>query len=156
MQIGESTRLEWRCFGDLSAEELYEVLRFRQAIFVVEQSSPYPDLDDLDQRAHHLLVRIDQALVGYARLVPRQDDIVIGRVGVAERRRGFGLAKLIMSEALARCRRDYGGRAVTLSAQAYLAKFYEDLGFRLISPPYDDYGVTHLDMRRDAAADERG
>jgi ElaA protein len=138
----------WYGFADLPAPLLYEVLRFRQAIFVVEQRSPYPDLDGLDQRAQHLLLRLDGALAGYARQIPNSEmrRVAIGRVAVAAPLRRRGLAKRLMAEALARCRRDYPNWTIVLSAQTYLAPFYESLGFRQTSSPYDDYGVPHIDM----------
>jgi ElaA protein len=142
--------LGWYHFTDLSAALLYEALRFRQAIFVVEQASPYPDLDGQDTGAQHLLLHIDEALAGYLRLIPDLDDkrVAIGRVAVAAPLRGHGLARLLMDEALDHCRRDYPDYAVTLSAQTYLTPFYETLGFRATSAPYDDYGVPHVDMAR--------
>jgi len=143
-------RLEWYRFGDLSAGLLYEALRFRQAVFVVEQASPYPDLDGQDEGAQHLMLRIDRALAGYLRLIPYPDDkrVAIGRVAVAAPLRRHGLARLLMDEALARCRRDYPACTVTLGAQTYLAPFYQSLGFQPTSAPYDDYGVPHVDMAR--------
>jgi ElaA protein len=142
-----SPRLEWRDFADFSAAQLYEVLRFRQAIFVVEQRSPYADLDGLDQRAHHLLLRSIGTLAGYLRLIPHPDkQVAIGRVSVGAVWRGRGFARILMTKALARCRRDYPDFAVTLSAQEYLVPFYGALGFVPISVPYDDYGVPHIDM----------
>jgi len=148
VEIGDRASLEWRDFAELPAVLLYEVLRFRQAIFVVEQASPYPDLDGLDERAHHLLLRVDGKLAGYLRLIPHPSDarVAIGRVAVAAPLRRQGLARILMAEALARCRQDYPDCAVTLSAQAYLAAFYESLGFRATSAPFDDYGVPHVEM----------
>ncbi len=92
MELGDRARLEWHGFEDLSAALLYEVLRFRQAIFVVEQSSPYPDLDGEDERARHLLLRLDGELAGYARLIAFPDDakVAIGRIAVAPRGGGRG------------------------------------------------------------------
>jgi ElaA protein len=149
VQIGGEPKLQWHDFANLSAPLLYEVLRFRQAIFVVEQACAYPDLDGIDQRAHHLLLRVDAALAGYLRLIPyaEEDRIAIGRVAVAPSHRGHGRARLLMAEALSRCRHDYPGRDVTLGAQTYLAAFYASLGFRPMSKVYDDYGVPHIDMR---------
>jgi ElaA protein len=139
---------EWRRFAEFSTHELYEVLRFRQAIFVVEQGSPYADLDGLDEQAEHLQLRQDDALAGYLRLIPYPGEgrVAIGRVAVAAALRRKGLARRMMAEALARCRREPSGWTITLSAQAYLQPFYESLGFLPISAPYDDYGVPHLDM----------
>jgi ElaA protein len=145
---GDAASLRWYGFADFPAALLYELLQFRQAIFVVEQGCAYPDLDGLDQNAQHLLLRIDGELAGCLRLIPFAEErrIKIGRVAVAEDKRGQGLARQMMIEALARCRRDYPDHAVTLSGQTYLAPFYESLGFVVTSPPYDDYGIPHVDM----------
>ena len=153
MEIGDRARLQWVSFGDFSTELLYEALRFRQAIFVVEQASPYSDLDGLDERAEHLLLRVDEALAGYLRLIPFPGDkrVTVGRVAVAAPYRGQGFARRLMEEALARCREAYSDGAVTLSAQTHLAPFYETLGFRTTSVPYDDYGVPHVDMVRSSS-----
>jgi len=127
---------------------LYEVLRFRQAIFVVEQCCAYPDLDGLDQRAEHLLLRVDGELAGCLRLIPFPDEtrVKIGRVAVALPLRRQGFARLLMAEALARCRHDFADCTVTLTGQTYLAPFYETFGFAVTSAPYDDYGLSHVDM----------
>jgi ElaA protein len=149
VRAGDRASLKWYGFGDLTPALLYEVLRFRQAIFVVEQHCTYPDLDGLDQRAQHLLLRADGELAGCLRLIPFPDEarVKIGRVAVtlSQRRRGF--ARLLMREALARCRSDYPDCAVALTGQTYLAPFYETLGFAVTSEPYDDYGLSHVDMK---------
>jgi ElaA protein len=139
--------LEWQRFAEFSTEGLYELLRLRQAIFVVEQASPYPDLDGLDRDASHLLLRVDGALAGCLRLVdpPR---LRIGRVAVAAEWRRQGLGRRLMRAALARCCAGHPGQAILLTAQLPLKEFYESLGFAAISEPYDDFGLTHLDMRR--------
>jgi ElaA protein len=148
MDIGNGISLEWHDFAGLPAGLLYDVLRFRQSIFVVEQFCAYPDLDGLDRRAHHLLLQADEALAGYLRLVPHPDRhrVSIGRVAVGSPFRNQGFAGRLMTAALTRCARDYPGLAVGLSAQTYLTRFYESLGFRAIGPPYDDYGIPHIEM----------
>src|SRR5438309_1104790 len=145
--------MEWYRFADLSAALLYEVLRFRQAIFVVEQGCAFPDLDGRDQHAQHLLLRVGSGevggeLAGCLRLIRFADEagVAIGRVAVAAALRRQGLARSLMAEALARCRRDYPDCKVTLTGQTYLAPFYESLGFAMTSAPYDDYGLSHVDM----------
>jgi ElaA protein len=146
----DPAHLEWLGFADFSVALLYEALRFRQSIFVVEQRSPYADLDGLDPHARHLLWRNAGVLGGYLRLVPfeTEERIVIGRVAVAPELRHRGLARRLMAEALTISTRDYPGYAVALSAQTYLAPFYERLGFVTISAPYDDCGVPHIEMIR--------
>ena len=135
---------EWQRFETLSADELYELLRFRQAIFVVEQRSAYPDLDGLDRQAMHLLLRAEGKLAGCLRLVP--SPLRIGRVATDATLRRCGLGRQLMREALLYCRATYPGRAVAVSAQAHLVPFYRGFGFEVIGEPYDDFGVTHLDM----------
>jgi ElaA protein len=152
MRVVESnTALEWREFAALSAAGLYELLQFRQAIFVVEQASPYPDLDGRDARARHLALRRDGLLVGGLRLIPPGPDISdphvrVGRVAVAEGERGRGYARLLMVEALRLAGELYPGVAIEIGAQTYLEPFYQSLGFVRVSSPYDDFGVPHVDM----------
>ena len=149
MEIDDRASLEWLRFAELPAPLLYEVLRFRQAIFVVEQACAFPDLDGLDQQAQHLLLRQEGALAGYLRLIPFPEEsrVAIGRVAVGEAQRRRGLARLLMADALGRCARDYQACAVTLTAQTYLVPFYQSLGFRSTAAPFDDYGLMHVDMR---------
>jgi ElaA protein len=136
---------EWQRFEQLSAGKLYELLRFRQGIFVVEQGSPYPDLDGLDQSAWHLLLRVDGTLAGYSRLIP--PPVRIGRVAVAARLRGRGLGRRLMEEALLFCRAQYLGVPVGLTAQAHLVPFYRGFGFEPIGEPFNDFGVAHVEMK---------
>jgi ElaA protein len=141
--------MEWQGFQALTADRLYELLRFRQTIFVVEQGSAYPDLDGLDRDARHLLSRSEGELVGYLRLllIPDRPLVRIGRVAVAAHWRRCGLGRMLVKEALRLCREDYPERHVALSAQAHLVAFYASLGFAVVSEPYDDFGVRHVDMK---------
>jgi len=146
VKIGADITLDWRRWADLTAPLLYELLQFRQAIFVVEQASPYADLDGRDARAEHLLLRRAEALIGCLRLIEPDPLVRIGRVAVAAGERGHGFARLMMEAALQRAAEIYLHRDVALSAQTYLEPFYQSLGFTAISAPYDDYGVPHIDM----------
>jgi ElaA protein len=136
--------MEWQSFDGLPPAALYEVLRFRQSIFVVEQRSPYPDLDGLDQEARHLLLRSDGELAGYLRLIPT--PIRIGRVAVASQLRRRGLGRRLMEEGLRFCRERYPAQDIILAAQLNLVPFYSSFGFAVISEPYDDFGVMHVEM----------
>jgi ElaA protein len=141
---------QWQRFEDLSPGQLYELLRFRQSIFVVEQRSPYPDLDGLDQTAWHLLLRAEGELAGYLRLVPIPDPpplARIGRVAVAAHCRRQGLGRMLMEEALRLHRRQSPEQDIALNAQAHLVAFYQGLGFDAITDPYDEFGVRHVEMR---------
>jgi ElaA protein len=146
MQPDNDLTLEWLYWSELSPTQLYELLRFRQTVFVVEQVSPYPDLDGRDMHAQHLLLRRGGELIGYLRLIAPDPLVHIGRVAVKAGERGRGSARGMMEAALERAASVYPHRDVALSAQAYLEQFYQSLGFATVSAPYDDYGVPHLDM----------
>jgi ElaA protein len=135
---------KWQRFDQLTADGLYELLRFRQGIFIVEQESPYPDLDGLDQHAWHLLLRMEGELAGYLRLM--QMPVRIGRVAVAPHLRGRGLGRRLIEEALGFCREHYAAQEIVLAAQLDIAPFYASFGFAVASEPYDDFGVRHVDM----------
>ena len=137
---------EWQRFEELSRDALYEILRFRQSIFVVEQSSPYPDLDNLDQDACHLLLRVDGELAGYLRLAPAP-LVRIGRVAVNSHLRGQGFGHRLVEEALRFARERYPDCELTLAAQTRLVPFYEAFGFAANSDPYDEFGVRHVEMK---------
>jgi len=140
---------EWRSFDQLSAPELYDMLRFRQGVFVVEQGSPYPDLDGVDQTARHLVLREAGALGGYLRLAPMPGSppcISIGRVALTPHLRGRGLGRMLMDRALRLCGDDYPGQSIVLRAQRHLVRFYQSFGFAVASAPFDDFGVMHVEM----------
>jgi ElaA protein len=140
---------EWQRFEDLTGRQLYELLRFRQGIFVVEQRSPYPDLDGLDQGAWHLSARTEGELCAYLRLIPKTavaKAVRIGRLAVAAPRRRQGVGAMLMREARLFCRERHPRQPIALSAQLYLVPFYRRFGFAAVSDPYDDFGVAHIDM----------
>ena len=141
--------MQWYRFDELAAAQLYEMLAFRQAVFVVEQRSPYFDLDGRDQVAAHLLLRRDGELAGYLRLIHEAAAVRIGRVAVAPDRRRQGIGRILVEAALRRCREDFVALPVRLSAQTYLVPFYRSFGFAPVSEPYDDYGVPHVDMMKE-------
>ncbi len=136
---------EWQRFEQLSTDLLYDVLRFRQSIFVVDQRSPYADLDGLDQEAWHLLLRSESELAGYLRLIAM--PLRIGRVAVASQLRRRGLGRRLMEEGLRFCRESHPAQDIVLAAQLNLVPFYESFGFGVTSDPYDDFGVMHVEMR---------
>jgi ElaA protein len=133
-------------FDDLDARTAYELWRLRQQVFVVEQQSPYPDLDgrDLEPTTRHLLLLEDEALVGCLRLLDDGDALRIGRVVVAPEARGRGLAGLLVDEAM----RLVGDRTARLDAQTGLTGFYASYGFEVTGPEFDEDGVLHVPMQR--------
>lgn len=141
-------QFRWHRFDELSLNELYALLALRQQVFVVEQSSPYADLDFIDQQANHLLVTDNTTLLGYARCygpLPGKSCVSFGRVVVASARRNTGLGKELVRCTLARLATQ-SCPDVLISAQLYLEPFYARFGFARQGKPYDDTGVLHVDM----------
>ena len=136
-------------FDYLAPRTAYDVWRLRQQVFVVEQQSPYPDLDGRDQEptTRHLLVERDGLLVAYARVLDDGEWARIGRVLVAEDARGQGLADELVRTALT----EIGDREVRLDAQTGLRDWYASYGFQVTGPAFDEDGVFHVPMRRKRA-----
>ena len=135
-------------FDTLDVRAAYDVWRLRQAVFVVEQACPYPDLDgrDLEPGTRHVLLRDDESLMGYARVLDDGDVWRIGRVVLTVEARGRGLADPLMQAALDVC----PGRDIVLDAQSPLAGWYERLGFDVSGPEFLEDGIPHVPMRRAA------
>jgi ElaA protein len=146
---------QWCRFSELRPEELYAVVRLREAVFVVEQNCPYPDADGRDPRAWHLLGWQDREqermLAAYARVFEpgvRYAEASIGRVVTAQAVRGTGVGRHLMAEALRRVDALVPGEKIKLAAQRRLEEFYAGFGFTTVSAPYEEDGITHIDMVR--------
>ena len=136
-------------FDELTLNEYHELLKLRCAGFVVEQQSPYQEVDDADKEALHLWLRDDAgALSAYARVLPAgvtHETASIGRVIAVQR--GTGAGRRIMEEALRVAQDALGADVVTIEAQVQARGFYEKLGFVQTSDEFDDGGIPHIEMR---------
>ncbi len=136
-------------FHELNTEELYQILKLRSDVFVVEQKCYYPDCDGKDRHAHHLFVEQNNHIVGYLRILEKGqtfDTIAIGRVVVDPDYRGIGLARHMMNKALLFIDEYLHQKNVKISAQQHLTNFYESVGFVSISESYLEDGIPHIDM----------
>ena len=143
---------DWKSFDELNKDELYEVLKFRQEIFIVEQKSWYVDADNLDQFSLHLLVQNKLGLMGYLRLTPpgkKYREPSIGRVAIREDHRGKKLGDKLLSKGIEKSKQVYKSSSCRISAQEYLIAYYENHGFRVQGPPYDEDGIPHVEMLLD-------
>ena len=143
---------DWKSFDELKRDELYDILRFRQEIFVVEQKSWYLDADGLDQCSLHLLVLDKGTLIGYLRLTPpgkKYPEISIGRVSVHEDYRGKKLGDHLLIKGIKKGKEVYGSGSYRISAQEYLISYYEKHGFKVQGSPYDEDGIQHIEMLLD-------
>ena len=138
-------------FAELTVRELYDLLRLRAAVFVVEQTCAFQDMDNLDIQARHLLGRIDGIVLAYARLFGPGEcyaEASIGRVVTAAACRRTGVGKELMGEAIAALERHWGSGPIRIGAQAYLERFYASFGFVRDGDNYVEDGIPHLYMVR--------
>lgn len=155
-------RLFWqrRPWGDLGADDVYDLLRLRSEVFVVEQHCPYLDPDGRDRvtGVQHLLGRDGGGdLRAYLRLLPpgvAYPEASLGRVVTAPAWRGRGLGEALLREGLRAAAALWPGQPLALGAQAHLAGWYARHGFVAFGAPYDEDGIPHVHMRR--PGDARG
>ncbi len=148
----QSLQWSWKSFEQITKEELYEVLSFRQSIFVVEQKSWYQDADGLDNISLHLLLKENTFLVGYLRLIPpgkKYDTPSIGRIAIKENLRGNAIGSELVKRGIKKSSETYLTDSVTISAQNYLTKFYQNHGFTIQGEVYDEDGIPHVKMVKD-------
>jgi ElaA protein len=130
-------------------------VRLREAVFVVEQQCAYPDADGRDPNAWHLLGWHEhdgrRDLVAYARVFEpgvRYTEGSIGRIVTAPAVRGSGIGRALMAEGLRRIESLMPGQRIRIAAQQRLVDFYIGFGFTVVSAPYDEDGIMHVDMIR--------
>lgn len=141
-----------KALDKMSVRELFEVLKLRQSVFIVEQKCAYPDIDDIDLVAMHLYGCDDSGeMIVYARLIKPDvsyPQASIGRVVVSPAARGRRLGQVLMQQALQEMARLYPGQTIKIGAQEHLEKFYTDLGFKRTSAMYLEDGIPHIHMLR--------
>ena len=145
--------IEWRvkAFDALTPAELYEILRLRIEVFVVEQQCIFQDLDNKDPYCEHLMGWMDHKLVAITRLVPpgvSYAEPSIGRVATSPAARGLGLGRSLMNKSIELMVQRYGDQPLRIGAQLYLKAFYESLGFTPSGEVYLEDGIPHVEMLR--------
>jgi ElaA protein len=143
--------MEWtlKSFDELTTGELYNILKMRVDVFVVEQDCAYPEIDGHDQRSLHLFSIQDGVIAAYARLVPageKYNQASIGRVLVTPSKRKSGLGRKLIAQAISVMIEKWEVEEIQLQAQSHLQSFYGSFGFEATSEVYDDGGIPHVDM----------
>jgi ElaA protein len=147
-------RKQW---GELTTSELYSLLKLRTDVFLVEQKVDEEELDNRDQEAEHFFIADAIGTAAYLRVLfdesPEHLDAhrVVGRVVVRPDRRGEGLAQVLLTRVLSL----YGGEALMLHAQQYVAPLYAKAGFEAFGEPYDEAGIAHISMYRPGETSEK-
>ena len=140
-------------FDQLDTHMLYEIMRLRQEVFVVEQQCCYLDADRLDYRSWQVIGLDDNgALLAHSRLLPRGSAYPeypsIGRVMTSGRVRRSGEGKRLLAYSLEQCATLFPGEAIKIGAQLYLTDFYRSFGFNPVRDTYMEDGIEHIHMIR--------
>lgn len=142
---------EIKKFNDLTVNEMYEIAKSRFEVFVCEQKIvEEQDFDDKDKVCHHIMLKENERVVAYCRIVPKgigYDYISVGRVLVLSSHRRKGIAQEMMKVALEFIKNNLDEKTVVLSAQLYAKGLYESVGFKVISDVYDEVNITHVKMK---------
>ena len=138
-----------KTFQDLSNTEIYQILRLRSEVFVVEQECIYQDIDNKDKKAVHIFLKEKNEIIAYSRVFKEKEyfeNPSIGRVVVANKRRMYGVGKKIMNISINYIKQNIKAKSIEISAQKYLKKFYSNLGFVQQGDEYLEDNIPHLRM----------
>lgn len=133
-----------KSFEDLTNRELYEILKLRVDVFVVEQECPYPEIDGKDYNAFHIYLENQGEIIAYARVYKEERQVHIGRVIAKERRKGY--ATLILKEAIRVAEENYQAQKIVIEAQTYAKNLYKKVGFLEDSEVFLLDGIEHVKM----------
>ncbi|MDA3616589.1 GNAT family N-acetyltransferase [Polluticaenibacter yanchengensis] len=151
LQLDLTMEITWKqlSFEQLSNVDLYKILQLRAAVFIIEQNCIYQDLDDKDFKSHHVCAYSGNDLVAYTRVLPAglsYEEVSIGRVVTSVKARGKGIGKLLMEKSIETAYALFGNVDIKISAQFYLLKFYQSLGFVEQGEVYLEDNIEHIQM----------
>lgn len=134
-------------FEELSVEELYDILKIRVEVFVVEQQCIYQELDEKDKQSYHVFYKENSKIRAYLRVIDKGvsfDEVSIGRVISVKRRCGIGSKLLAQGIKVAKERMN--ATSIRIEAQTYARKLYEKQGFIQVSEEFLEDGIPHIEM----------
>ena len=140
-----------KSFEELTTSELYQIIKARVDVFVVEQNSPYPDLENYDQKAIHIWAENDGEVLAYCRIFDKgikYPETSIGRVLTTEKGRGKSLGKQLIQYAVETIENRFKTPEIRISAQDYLLRFYSYFGFSETEKKYLEDNIPHSEMVR--------
>jgi len=146
-KLNKDSVFHQKSFQELTVDELYELLRARSEVFVVEQNCVYQDLNNDDQKSIHLWLTVADKVVALARICPagtHMQEVSIGRVITTERGKGYG--KQMMLHAIEAAKEHFGAKQIDIEAQEYAKGFYESAGFKQSSDTFMLDGIPHIRM----------
>lgn len=149
---GKCMELCIKHFNELTASELYDILKLRNSVFVVEQTCPFHEIDGRDKEAYHVYLRDRDGIQAYLRVMDRGvafEDVAIGRVLAVKRR--CGLATKILEEGIQVAKEKFQADKIVLQAECYARSLYEKLGFCQTSEEFLEDDIPFIQMQLDLA-----
>ncbi len=141
-------KLHIKTFSELANTELYEILRARAEVFMIELGMHCRDLDGVDYHALHCFFEKDGKVLAYLRAFGDEENPRVAYIGrVLTTVRGAGLGKRLMQDCVTAVKERLHRDRIVVHAQLQAAGFYEKLGFRVISDTYMEAGVLHVTMQ---------
>lgn len=136
-----------KTFSELSVEELYEILKSRNEVFLLEQNIVCQDLDDMDKQCIHCFFANENRVIAYLRAFQSgEDSVTIGRVLTLEHRKGLG--SKLMQKSFEGIKEHFASKKICVHAQKQAVKFYEKMGFTAVSDEYLEEGIPHISMEK--------
>lgn len=136
-----------KAFTELTTSEVYEIIKARQLIFLLEQNITCLDLDGVDYHSLHCYISDGQQIQAYLRAFPSQDHentVTIGRVLTLHH--GKGLGKELIKQSIPRIKNTFGCSKINLHSQKSAAEFYKKMGFKSVSGEFMEAGIAHVMM----------
>lgn len=140
-----------KLFYELTAAEIYEILKVRSQVFQIEQNIRYLDEDDVDYDSLHCFFENNEQITAYLRAFPDNGNIRVGRVLTITR--GMGLGRLLMARGIEAARERFGACAIIMDAQKHAEEFYKKLGFVTTSDEFFEDGIVHVGMELSSEED---
>ena len=134
-------------FDRLTPREVYEILKIRTAVFVVEQNCSYQEVDGTDYESLHVWLEENDEIVAYLRIFEKDSEngtVQIGRV--LSKRRGEGLGAKVMEHGIEAAQLEMGAKAIFIEAQTYALDFYKKFGFEPCGEEFLEDGIPHTPM----------
>lgn len=139
--------LHIKSFSQLSTRELFEILKLRCAVFVVEQNCPYQDIDDIDLDALHVFYEENGEIVSYLRVFYPQGETDCARIGrVISAKRGIGMGAKVLTAGISAAKEQLVAKKIFIEAQTYAIGFYEKAGFSVCGEEFLEDGIPHVPM----------
>lgn len=143
--------MEWKIkrYKELTIEEIYNILKVRCEVFIVEQQCPYQDCDGKDERAYHLFLENNEDIIAYLRILEKgvsYEEVSIGRFLVAKNYRKKGIAREMLTKGINFIEESLNETSIRISGQVYLKEFYESHGFKIVSDIYLEDNIPHVEM----------